>query len=254
MELVLTNLLLITIGGCFGSFASSLIYRLPLQENEINILKPRSFCPQCKTQLSIIQLIPFIGFLYSRGVCLLCNAKINRLYFYNEVIIAAFILYIFSKLALTDLSSWLIVLIVISLYIQSIIDFQTLHLSQPISAILIFSGLMLNISIEFFTVPLDSFLGLTLGYGLLFCINEVYKMIRSRDGIGSGDFLLLGGIGSIFGASAIGPILLIGSSISLCLYAVNKNKEEEHQLGFGLGIGAIFYCFLFIFFSIYHLF
>jgi leader peptidase (prepilin peptidase)/N-methyltransferase len=109
---------------------------------------------------------------------------------------------------------------------------------------------MLNISIEFFTVPLDSFLGLTLGYGLLFCINEVYKMIRSRDGIGSGDFLLLGGIGSIFGASAIGPILLIGSSISLCLYAVNKNKEEELPLGFGLGIGAIFYCFLFIFFSI----
>jgi leader peptidase (prepilin peptidase)/N-methyltransferase len=179
-----------------------------------------------------------------------CNAKINRLYFYNEVIIAVFILYIFSKLALTDLSSWLIVLIVISLYIQSIIDFQTLHLSQPISAILIFSGLMLNISIEFFTVPLDSFLGLTLGYGLLLCINEVYKMIRSRDGIGSGDFLLLGGIGSIFGASAIGPILLIGSSISLCLYAVNKNKEEELPLGFGLGIGAIFYCFLFIFFSI----
>jgi prepilin signal peptidase PulO-like enzyme (type II secretory pathway) len=192
MELVLTNLLLISIGGCFGSFASSLIYRLPLQENEINILKPRSFCPQCKTQLSIIQLIPFIGFLYSRGVCLSCNAKINRLYFYNEVIIAVFILYIFSKLALTDLSSWLIV----------------------------------------------------------FCINEVYKMIRSRDGIGSGDFLLLGGIGSIFGASAIGPILLIGSSISLCLYAVNKNKEEELPLGFGLGIGAIFYCFLFIFFSI----
>ena len=239
MELVLTNLLLITIGGCFGSFASSLIYRLPLQENEINILKPRSFCPQCKTQLSIIQLIPFIGFLYSRGVCLSCNAKINRLYFYNEVIIAAFILYIFNKLALTDLSSWLIVLIVISLYIQSIIDLQTLHLFQPISAILIFSGLMLNISIEFFTVPLDSFLGLILGYGLLFCINEVYKMIRSRDGIGS-----------IFGASAIGPILLIGSSISLCLYAVNKNKEEELPLGFGLGIGAIFYCFLFIFFSI----
>ena len=250
MELVLTNLLLISIGGCFGSFASSLIYRLPLQENEINILKPRSFCPQCKTQLSIIQLIPFIGFLYSRGVCLSCNAKINRLYFFNELIMAAFILYIFNKLALTDLSSWLIVLIVISLYIQSIIDLQTLHLFQPISAILIFSGLMLNISIEFFTVPLDSFLGLILGYGLLFCINEVYKMIRSRDGIGSGDFLLLGGIGSIFGASAIGPILLIGSSISLCLYAVNKNKEEELPLGFGLGIGAIFYCFLFIFFSI----
>ncbi len=248
MELVLTNLLLIAFGGCLGSFASLLIYRLPLEDNEINILKPRSFCPQCKSQLSIIQLIPFMGYLYSRGICLACNAKINRLYLFNELIITAFILFIFSKLPLANLSSWLIVLIIISLYIQSIIDLQTLHLFQPISAILILSGLILNISVEFFTVPLDSFLGLIFGYGILFCINEVYKMIRSKDGIGSGDFLLLGGIGSIFGASAIGPILLIGSSITLCLYAINKDKELP--LGFGLAIGAIFYCFLFLALSI----
>jgi len=248
MELVLTNLLLIALGGCLGSFASLLIYRLPLEDNEINIFKPRSFCPHCKSQLSIIQLIPFMGYLYSRGICLACNAKINRLYLFNELIITAFILFIFSKLALANLSSWLIVLIIISLYIQSIIDLQTLHLFQPISAILILSGLILNISVEFFTVPLDSFLGLIFGYGILFCINEVYKMIRSKDGIGSGDFLLLGGIGSIFGASAIGPILLIGSSITLCLYAINKDKELP--LGFGLAIGAIFYCFLFLALSI----
>ena len=248
MELVLTNLLLIALGGCLGSFVSLLIYRLPLEDNEINILKPRSFCPQCKVQLSIIQLIPFIGYLYSRGICLTCNAKINHLYLINELIIAAFILFIFNKLALAHLSSWLIVLIIISLYIQSIIDLKTLHLFQPISTILILSGLILNVSVEFFTVPLDSFLGLIFGYGILFCINEVYKMIRSKDGIGSGDFLLLGGIGSIFGASAIGPILLIGSSITLCLYAINKDKELP--LGFGVAIGAIFYCFLFLALSI----
>src|SRR5210317_11884 len=250
MELVLTNLLLIALGGCLGSFASLLIYRLPLEDNEINILKPRSFCPHCKSQLSIIQLIPFMGYLYSRGICLTCNAKINRLYIFNELIITAFILFIFSKLALANISSWLIVLIIISLYIQSIIDLQTLHLFQPISAILILSGLILNISLEFFTVPLDSLLGLIFGYGLLFCINEVYKIIRSRDGIGSGDFLLLGGIGSIFGASAIGPILLIGSCITLLLYSVSKDKDQELPLGFGLGIGAIFYCLLFLYIQI----
>ncbi|MDC3228430.1 prepilin peptidase [Gammaproteobacteria bacterium] len=240
----MTNLFLIVLGGCLGSFASLLIYRLPLEDSKINILKPRSFCPQCKTQLSIIQLIPFLGYLYNRGTCLACNAKINHIYLINELIIAAFILFIFNKLALANLSSWLIVLIVFGLYIQAIIDLQTLHLFQPISAILIVSGLLLNVSVGFFTVPLDSFLGLVFGYGILFCINEVYKMIRSKNGIGSGDFLLLGGIGSIFGASAIGPILLIGSSITLCLYAANKDKELP--LGFGLAIGAIFYCFLFL--------
>ena len=72
-------------------------------------------------------------------------------------------------------------------------------------------------------------------------------MVRSIDGIGSGDFLLLGGIGSVFGASALGPILLIGSSITLCLYLFNKNKDKELPLGFGLGLAGIVYCLMFIY-------
>lgn len=250
MELVLTNLLLIALGGCLGSFASMLIYRLPLEDVGITIFKPRSFCPLCKKKLTILQLMPFVGYVYSQGICKTCNAKINSSYLINEVLIAAFVLLIFNKMELTNPVAWTIVLIVMCLYIQSLIDMQTMHLFQPLSLILVVSGLTLNISTSFFTIPLDSMLGLIFGYGILFCINEVYKMIRSRDGIGSGDFLLLGGIGSIFGASAIGPILLIGSSITLCLYAINKNKDGELPLGFGIGIGAIFYCLLFLFLSI----
>ena len=250
MELVLTNLLLILLGGCLGSFASMLIYRLPLEDAGITILKPRSFCPLCKNKLTILQLIPFVGYIYSQGICKACNTKINSSYLINEILIAAFVLLIFNKMEINNPSAWVIVLIVMCLYIQSLIDMQTMHLFQPLSVILVLSGLTLNISTSFFTIPLDSLLGLVFGYGILFCINEVYKMIRSRNGIGSGDFLLLGSVGSIFGASAIGPILLIGSSITLCLYATNKNKDEELPLGFGIGIGAIFYCLLFLFLSI----
>jgi leader peptidase (prepilin peptidase)/N-methyltransferase len=238
------------LGGCLGSFASMLIYRLPLEDAGITILKPRSFCPLCKNKLTILQLIPFVGYIYSQGICKACNTKINSSYLINEILIAAFVLLIFNKMEIINPSPWVIVLIVMCLYIQSLIDMQTMHLYQPLSVILVLSGLTLNISTNFFTIPLDSLLGLVFGYGILFCINEVYKMIRSRNGIGSGDFLLLGGVGSVFGASAIGPILLIGSSITLCLYATNKNKDEELPLGFGIGIGAIFYCLLFLLLSI----
>ena len=48
-------------------------------------------------------------------------------------------------------------------------------------------------------------------------------------------------------ASAIGPILLIGSSITLCLYLFNKNKDKELPLGFGLGLAGIVYCLMFIY-------
>ena len=246
MELVLTNLLLIAVGGCLGSFASMLIYRLPIENSEITIFYPRSFCPHCKNQLTFVQLIPFAGYLFSKGSCLKCNAKISYSYLIHEVLIAAFILFIFNKMEFINLSAWVTVFIIISLYIQSIIDIQTLHLFQPLSIILVIAGLLLNISTGFFTIPLDALLGLIFGYGILFCINHVHKMMRSIDGIGSGDFLLLGGIGSVFGASAIGPILLIGSSITLCLYVFNKNKDKELPLGFGLGLAGIAYCLIFI--------
>ena len=122
MELVLTNLLLILLGGCLGSFASMLIYRLPLEDAGITILKPRSFCPLCKNKLTVLQLIPFVGYIYSQGICKACNTKIHSSYLINEILIAAFVLLIFNKMEIINPSAWVIVLIVVCLYIQSLID------------------------------------------------------------------------------------------------------------------------------------
>lgn len=246
MELVLSNLFLIALGGCLGSFASMLIYRLPRQDKSINILRPRSFCPQCKTQLSFFQLLPFIGYIYSKGKCGACKNRISPIYLVNEIMIAFSVIFFTHLMGLNNSMVWIIIAIVFILYVQSMIDQETLLLSQPLSLLLVILGLTINIWQSFFTIPIDAFLGLVFGYGLLFSINLLHKIIRNIDGIGSGDFLFLGGIGSIFGASSIGPILLMGSSITLCLYLLKRKKEKELPLGFGLGFGAILYCILFI--------
>ena len=250
MELIFTYFFLVIFGGCLGSFTSMLIHRLPIDDHLISLSKPRSFCPQCKATLDFFQLIPFVSFLISKGKCSKCNVKIRINYLINEIVFAAFILFIFHTMDFSSLITWVIVLIFMSLYIQSMMDMETLLLSQPISIFLIIAGLSLNTFVAFFTLPIDALLGLIFGYGILFCINQLHKIIRSTDGIGSGDFLLLGGIGSLFGASAIGPILLMGSGITLSLYFLKQKSEEQLPLGFGLGIGAIFYCLLFLFLSI----
>ena len=43
------------IGNCIGSFLNVVIYRL---QNSFSIIKPRSFCPKCKTKLSWRENIP----------------------------------------------------------------------------------------------------------------------------------------------------------------------------------------------------
>jgi len=247
MEIILINALLIITGGCIGSFASMLIYRLPRLNETITIFSPRSFCRHCKIQLQIKNLIPFFSFLSSKGKCFNCMEKIDTTYLINEVFITILTLFIINTLGLLNPFSWLLLLILVILYIQAMMDFETLLLSEPLSIGLIFLGLFLNLGFKFFTVPLDSILGLIFGYGLLYSLNLLHRIIRNIDGIGSGDFLLLGAIGATFGASSIGPILLLGSSITLLVYFI-KSKDESLQLplGFGLGLSGVFYCSAFV--------
>ena len=249
MELALTKFLLIMLGGSLGSFASVLIYRLPRSHESITILKPNSFCPKCKHRLKIIHLIPFLGFLLHKGKCFACNTRISPIYLVNEVTIACFLMFFINQLGVNNLFAWVLVALIFILYVQALMDLQTLLLSQPLNIFILVIGLSLNLSQEFFTIRLDALLGLVFGYGLLFSINLLHRLIRKENGIGEGDFLLLGGIGATFGASAIGPILLIGSSITLLLYTLQRKKSKELPLGFGLSIGGITYCTLFVIIS-----
>ena len=243
MQEIYTVIFLVLLGGSMGSFASMLIYRLPSNDQQLTIWGPLSFCPACKTKLGILQMIPFVSFLILKGKCGSCDAKINISYLINEIAMAAMLLFLVGSLGANNVFAWVIFLLALILYVQALMDLDTLLLSQPLSMILVVCGLGLNIGLELFTIPLDAVLGLIFGYGLLFAVNLLHKMIRGVNGIGSGDFLLLGGIGSIFGASSIGPILLLASSITLMIYFLQKNSRSlELPLGFGLGLGAILYC------------
>lgn len=61
-------------GTVVGSFLNVLIYRLP---RGLSIVKPRSHCPSCKTELRARDLIPLLSFLWQRGKCRYCGARIS---------------------------------------------------------------------------------------------------------------------------------------------------------------------------------
>ena len=89
---------------------------------------------------------------------------------------------------------------------------------------------------------LESLLGVIFGYASLWLVNKMYYLIRKKEGIGGGDFLLFAACGSLFGVHALGPILLLGSSVTLLLFAINKNHfDKEIPLGTGIASGAGIY-------------
>lgn len=81
--LVVTFLLGITI----GSFLNAVIYRLP---NGLSLLEPRhSICPICRKNLSAIDLVPLLSFLFLGAKCRQCKAPIPWRYFYIELLTGA---------------------------------------------------------------------------------------------------------------------------------------------------------------------
>ncbi|MEY2546031.1 MAG: leader peptidase (prepilin peptidase) / N-methyltransferase [Verrucomicrobiota bacterium] len=72
------------LGATVGSFLNVCIYRLPL---DLSINKPRrSFCPSCKQPIPWYQNIPLVSWLWLRGRCANCGAKISFRYFGVELL------------------------------------------------------------------------------------------------------------------------------------------------------------------------
>ncbi|MDW8290458.1 MAG: prepilin peptidase [Armatimonadota bacterium] len=69
-------------GTVVGSFLNVLIYRLP---RGLSIIKPRSHCPNCATELRARDLVPLLSFLWQRGRCRYCGARISWRYFWVEL-------------------------------------------------------------------------------------------------------------------------------------------------------------------------
>ena len=76
----------VMLGACIGSFLNVVIYRLPLG---MSVNKPsRSFCPLCKNQLSMLQNMPVVSWLFLRGKCAHCSAPIPFRYIAVEILTA----------------------------------------------------------------------------------------------------------------------------------------------------------------------
>jgi leader peptidase (prepilin peptidase)/N-methyltransferase len=87
-------ILIFAIGAVIGSFVNVLIYRLPL---ELDFVRGFSFCPACKHRLRPPDLVPILSWLFLRGRCRYCRAKISPRYLIIEAACGAagLLLYLF---------------------------------------------------------------------------------------------------------------------------------------------------------------
>tara|TARA_B100000925_G_scaffold265552_1_gene224773 strand:- start:101 stop:835 length:735 start_codon:yes stop_codon:yes gene_type:complete len=223
------------VGTIFGSFIYSFINRQSpqLELADVSIVSPPSFCPACKKTLKPFMLIPIFSYIFLKGRCWYCKSTIKSSYLFYETLIGIFSVAFFFIFEVSGIYvlKYLVCLLII---MQILLDFRYLLLSTNISILITLLGLGLAYLDNKISV-LDSFMGLFLGYFSLWLINFIFKTFKSKDGIGSGDFIFLAALCSVLGYKLIGPIVLGGSLISLLIYLVS-NKEKQ-LLPFGAGIG-----------------
>lgn len=252
--------LVFILGLVFGSFLNVLIYRLPKGKS---LLKPPSHCPKCETPLKCYHNIPLISFIFLKGKCAYCKEKISFQYPLVELITALLLVSIFVKFKplygfIPFFFFSILALILISVFF---IDLKHKEIPDPLSFSLIFFGWIFSLTgknplgISFKESILSTFSGI----GLLFFINEVYYLITKRDGIGMGDFKLMGGLGAYLGyksfynllffASFIGVITFLVFHIYQRIFKKEKNTSSEKllkkEIPFGplLSISALIYLF-----------
>src|SRR4030066_1347653 len=98
-----------------GSFLGVVAYRLP---RRLSIIKPASFCPNCKKKILFYDNIPLLSFIILKGRCRYCKNKIPVKNLLIEIITGILFLtnYIFFGLTIRTLAGIILcsVLIVIS--------------------------------------------------------------------------------------------------------------------------------------------
>ena len=231
------------IGAIFGSFIYSFIKRqsLELESANVSIVSPPSFCPQCKKTLKPIMLIPIFSYIFLKGKCWYCKSAIKSSYLFYEILIGIFSVAFFATFEVSWISilKYIVCLLII---MQILLDYRFLLLSTNVSILIILLGLGLAY-LDIKVSVIESFIGICLGYISLWLINFIFKTFKSKDGIGSGDFIFLAALCSLMGYKLIGPIVLGASLVSIFIYFVSNKGKQLLPFGTGMGITTLFLIF-----------
>lgn len=246
------NVLSAAVAGLFGlligSFLNVVIHRLPkMMQREsdnyvahesgkppphaerYNLIAPRSACPHCNHQITAVENIPVISYLFLRGKCRKCKAPISARYPIVELItgtLSALLIWHFGS-GVAGLATLVFAYLLIAI---TFIDADTQLLPDDLTLPLLWCGLLINLNGTF--VPLkDAVIGAAVGYLALWTIYWAFKLATGKEGMGYGDFKLLAALGAWLGWTMLPIIILfsslVGAVVGIALIVFTKHGRDN---------------------------
>jgi len=241
-------------GLLVGSFLNVVIHRMPkmLEQQwaaecaelagtaapgapELTLAKPRSRCPACGHMIRWYENIPVLSYLFLRGKCSGCGARIGLRYPLVEIATAALFAFCVSHFGWTAQGgAWC--LFSAAVVALALIDWDTTLLPDDITLPLLWAGLLVA-ALRWVPLGLDDAVwGAVAGYLSLWLVYHGFKLATGKEGMGYGDFKLFAALGAWFGWQALVPIILMASVIGAIIGIAMKmfnNLREGGYIPFG---------------------
>ncbi|NIA27220.1 MAG: prepilin peptidase [Desulfobulbaceae bacterium] len=250
-----------------GSFLNVVIYRLPLMmqrdwreqcdelskepvpdlpDGKFNLVVPRSRCPSCGAPVKAWQNIPVLSYLLLGAQCSNCQASISVRYPLVETLTAI----------LAAVCAWrfgfgwealMAIGLTCALVVISLIDFDHQIIPDSIALPLLWIGLTMSLfhplagADTLFISPQDAIVGAVAGYLSLWSVYQLFRLVTGKEGMGYGDFKLLGALGAWLGWQALPTIILmsavVGAIIGIALI-VFRGRDRQIPIPFGPYLAA----------------
>jgi leader peptidase (prepilin peptidase)/N-methyltransferase len=249
------------IGLLVGSFLNVVIYRLPIMlqqawsrecrelagealatgagEATFNLVVPASRCPHCQRRIHAMENIPVLSFLLLKGRCAGCGTAIPRRYPLVELVTAllSVVVALHFGFGTQALAALLFTWAMVPLFM---IDFDHQILPDSITLPLLWAGLLLSL-FGVFVDSTTSIIGAAAGYLSLWSIYHVFRLLTGKEGMGYGDFKLLGAIGAWVGWQQLPVVILfssiVGAAIGIGLILL-KGRDHDQPMPFGPFLAA----------------
>lgn len=230
-----------------GSFLNVVIHRLPkMMEAEwqvqcaelrgepapdtprYNLWLPRSACIKCGYQITALENIPLLSWLWLRGRCSSCGTPISVRYPMVELLTALLSAAAAWKWGV-DVQTLGALLLIWTLIVLAFIDLDTTLLPDSLTLPLLWLGLVFNLGGHFSSLS-DAVIGAIAGYGVLWSVYWLFKLATGKEGMGFGDFKLLAAIGAWLGWQMLPVTLLlssvVGAAIGIAMIVLVKHDRR----------------------------
>jgi len=231
------------LGAAIGSFLNVVIDRLPASKS---IAYPPSSCDACQHRLSWPDLFPVFSYLFLRGRCRYCKAKIPQRVFWVELGTGLLTAGLFWRFG------WKPILPVMIVYCSALIAIALIDLKdQLIFPAIVFPVALVALVVNFFIPKLYSWhnflfglLGAAFGYIFLLLAFFLSKLILKKEGMGLGDVYMAAMMGLMAGfpniiVALFGGIILGGLTAIFLVSAKKKSTKDVIPFGDFLAIGTV---------------